>query len=52
MNREYKFVLTRNGEKKIQTVSAVDSLVARDMIKESFPDWQVNMFWVVWPFNY
>lgn len=51
MNKTFVFHLIKylNKTKRIE-ISAHDSIRARELVAENFPDWQVSMFWVKWPF--
>jgi hypothetical protein len=50
MNRNYKFFLNKDNKFKNILVFTYSMERARELIKEAYPDWEVSMFWVVWPY--
>jgi len=51
MNKRFTFYLVKwENKKKTLIVSAADSVQARRMVADEYPDWAVSMFWPCWPF--
>lgn len=47
--QQFEFFLVFCGKNKRITILAKDSLEARRKVENDYPDWQVSMFWLVWP---
>lgn len=55
--KKFKFFLVKTVSwtprykqaKKNLTIEAEDSVAAYKFIGETYPDWEVSMFWPVWP---
>lgn len=56
--KRFKFYLIKNVVgaaikykllNKTLVIPAMDSVEARQVVTNKFPDWQVSMFWLEWP---
>jgi hypothetical protein len=47
MKRTYKFFLRNH---KVMMVTTFDNVTAKAIINDKYPDYQISMFWMVWPY--
>ena len=47
---KFRFYLVKwENKSKTVMVTAGDSIQARRMVADEYPEWSVSMFWPVWP---